>query len=509
MKKRTCTRLAALAGLAAGIALSSGAHAQYVIVNDVQGTFVDISGTGTALSFANLDDGTAAFTSTVTNALVSNPNLYACTNGTISDTDTFTAYGNTALPALGPTLALFPFWDDLYLNPPGAVYVQSIVQGGINVQIIQWNQVMSYPCCTNPVGTFEVKIFDSGPTLVQFLYADVAFAGSSNGNGNGASATIGAQWSGGFSQYSSNFASIQSGSVLSFVADGTGGCCLPSGQCSVITHGSCSSQGGIYRGDDSTCAGANCPPGGACCRQDGSCTLGSSAACSTAGGVYHGDGSSCASACPCSGVVNGGFESGGFSPGWTQFGNTAFTAVNAGVWVVVSPHGGTYESHFGPVGSTGGVTQMVTANAGDMVTVNFWYACNTTTPNSFSADLGSTHLIDFTDDLNHQDWTFFTFTIPAPTANPVLTFTARHDPQYVYLDDIQVCLQPQGSACYANCDLSTTQPCLNVLDFQCFLNQFAAGATYANCDNSTTIPVLNVLDFQCFLNKFAAGCSSC
>ena len=30
---------------------------------------------------------------------------------------------------------------------------------------------------------------------------------------------------------------------------------------------------------------------------------------------------------------------------------------------------------------------------------------------------------------------------------------------------------------------------------------------YANCDNSTTAPVLNVLDFSCFLNRFAAGCT--
>ena len=64
-----------------------------------------------------------------------------------------------------------------------------------------------------------------------------------------------------------------------------------------------------------------------------------------------------------------------------------------------------------------------------------------------------------------------------------------------------------ASACWANCDSSTTPPVLNVLDFTCFLNRFAAGDPYANCDNSTTSPVLNVLDFSCFLNKFAAGCS--
>jgi hypothetical protein len=60
--------------------------------------------------------------------------------------------------------------------------------------------------------------------------------------------------------------------------------------------------------------------------------------------------------------------------------------------------------------------------------------------------------------------------------------------------------------CYPNCDASTTPPILNVADFTCFLNRFAAGDPYANCDGSTTAPVLNVADFTCFLNAFAAGC---
>jgi hypothetical protein len=65
-------------------------------------------------------------------------------------------------------------------------------------------------------------------------------------------------------------------------------------------------------------------------------------------------------------------------------------------------------------------------------------------------------------------------------------------------------LQPAG--CYANCDSSTTQPVLNVADFTCFLQRYAAGNTYANCDNSTVQPVLNVGDFTCFLQRYAAGC---
>jgi hypothetical protein len=63
-----------------------------------------------------------------------------------------------------------------------------------------------------------------------------------------------------------------------------------------------------------------------------------------------------------------------------------------------------------------------------------------------------------------------------------------------------------AGGCYANCDGSTAAPVLNVADFTCFLQKFAAGDPYANCDGSTAAPVLNVADFTCFLQKFAAGC---
>jgi thermitase len=72
-----------------------------------------------------------------------------------------------------------------------------------------------------------------------------------------------------------------------------------------------------------------------------------------------------------------------------------------------------------------------------------------------------------------------------------------------------------GPSCYANCDHSTATPLLNIADFSCFLQAFAAASAlpasqqvshYANCDLSTTEPVLNVADFGCFLQRFAAGC---
>lgn len=57
--------------------------------------------------------------------------------------------------------------------------------------------------------------------------------------------------------------------------------------------------------------------------------------------------------------------------------------------------------------------------------------------------------------------------------------------------------------CYANCDLSTRAPTLNVSDFICFLNKFAAKDPYANC---TVDGAIDINDFVCFLNKFDAGC---
>jgi hypothetical protein len=62
--------------------------------------------------------------------------------------------------------------------------------------------------------------------------------------------------------------------------------------------------------------------------------------------------------------------------------------------------------------------------------------------------------------------------------------------------------------CRANCDGSLQANCatLNVLDFNCFLNRFAAQDNRANCDGSTIPPALNVLDFNCFLNAFTSGC---
>lgn len=63
------------------------------------------------------------------------------------------------------------------------------------------------------------------------------------------------------------------------------------------------------------------------------------------------------------------------------------------------------------------------------------------------------------------------------------------------------------SACYADCDRSTGPCVLDIFDFLCFQNRFAAADPYAcDCDTSTGRGVCDIFDFVCFGNAFAAGC---
>ncbi len=98
-------------------------------------------------------------------------------------------------------------------------------------------------------------------------------------------------------------------------------------------------------------------------------------------------------------------------------------------------------------------------------------------------------------------------TLPAGTYSVYGTHRDQNGPvtQRVLLGNFDVMAACPGE-CYPNCDGSTAQPVLNVGDFTCFLQRFAAGETYANCDGSTAAPTLNVGDFTCFLQRFAAGC---
>ena len=95
---------------------------------------------------------------------------------------------------------------------------------------------------------------------------------------------------------------------------------------------------------------------------------------------------------------------------------------------------------------------------------------------------------------------------PHRTTPSTIDITVMGNPWLCAEYDLHIVATADTAACYANCDGSVQQPVLNVQDFTCFLDRFAAGDPYANCDGSQTQPVLNVADFSCFLQQFAAGC---
>jgi hypothetical protein len=62
-------------------------------------------------------------------------------------------------------------------------------------------------------------------------------------------------------------------------------------------------------------------------------------------------------------------------------------------------------------------------------------------------------------------------------------------------------------ACWADCDTSTGMGVLDIFDFLCFQNRFAAGDPYAcDCDTGTGQGVCDIFDFLCYQNIFANGC---
>ena len=170
-------------------------------------------------------------------------------------------------------------------------------------------------------------------------------------------------------------------------------------------------------------------------------------------------GSRCAPGASCE-ATNGTFESGSFS-GWNQFGNTGDTLVFSGTFDSLTPHGGSYAGAFGPVGSAGGISQVIPANPGDAILVSFWYAANSgggTVNNSFSATIDGQPLVSYTNDTVHTAWTLFTFGVVSTSTNPTLVFTFSNAPAYDFLDDVSACVTP---ACNGSCASGSSCGALN------------------------------------------------
>jgi len=136
-------------------------------------------------------------------------------------------------------------------------------------------------------------------------------------------------------------------------------------------------------------------------------------------------------------VVNPGFETGTFS-GWTNSGDTSFTAVSDSTFGH-TPHSGTYEAHFGPTSSDGFLDQNVTTTPGQFYIMDFWLSNDDPIANNhMSASFNGTTFLTL---VNAPAFPYTHYTsgpIMATGALSDVHFTFYNPPAYYYLDDVAV-----------------------------------------------------------------------
>ncbi len=193
------------------------------IVDNLPGTWIDISTTGTPLSLA--DDGEADIPTTIGNTVLAAGIARVGSNGAVrfDGSALDLGFANQPIPstaAFNSERTLMPFWDDVDTDGglEGEIYYQET--GG--VLVIQWEAVEFFPGGSGGVdtATFQIQVpSGAGPVVAQYLYESVD---SFRADG-GASATIGFQ-SGDVGGYDDNEWSfdlpgaVMNGTVLTVLA---------------------------------------------------------------------------------------------------------------------------------------------------------------------------------------------------------------------------------------------------------------------------------------------------
>ena len=177
--------------------------------------FIDISGSGTALSVSGSDSG-APVTMPFSFSLYGQTSnaLQVCTNGYILFDNTTNSCGflfsNLSLPTSAfSTPAIVPFWDDV--GTGGTIYTGLAPLG--DPFVIQY-QSMDYFASSSftPLLTFEVQLYQDG--TVKFAYDTVSGSATHH---NGISATIGLQQNTSFAnQYSVSSSAISDFTTLTW-----------------------------------------------------------------------------------------------------------------------------------------------------------------------------------------------------------------------------------------------------------------------------------------------------
>jgi hypothetical protein len=133
-------------------------------------------------------------------------------------------------------------------------------------------------------------------------------------------------------------------------------------------------------------------------------------------------------------VINPGFESGDFNPGWTNNGGNFVNSANS--------HTGTYAAWMGAVGSDGSFQQSIATTPGQLYNVSFWLESPGGTPNDFSASFAGVTFYTITN-AGAFPYTQEVGNIMATSASSLLLFSARQDPSYWHVDDVDVHAVPE------------------------------------------------------------------
>jgi hypothetical protein len=153
--------------------------------------YIDISNTGTRLSFLSPDDDETAVSLPFTFRLygVDYSTINVGTNGLVSFNSTVVSSNNLPLPDPNmPNAALYPFWDDLVIDENGGVFTEVRGSAPNREFIIEWSNVHFY-LQDNDRAYFEVILREN--RSIQFLYGDQGRESARGLRARGTSATIG------------------------------------------------------------------------------------------------------------------------------------------------------------------------------------------------------------------------------------------------------------------------------------------------------------------------------
>jgi len=142
---------------------------------------------------------------------------YVATNGYLNFLTASSVVTNGAIPSsAAPNAALYPFWDDLYVDAQSQVLTGTSTIDGTDAFTIEWRNVRKYSPSSDRL-SFSATLLEDGTAI--FGYGPATDTDTARGN----SATVGVENAGGTiaSQYSFNSAFAHEGLTLTYDAPAT------------------------------------------------------------------------------------------------------------------------------------------------------------------------------------------------------------------------------------------------------------------------------------------------